>query len=224
MSLTLIATPIGNSEDITLRALSSLKNSNFIIGEELKTLRRRLSKWDIAFKEKTLLCLNEHTNTEELNELLDYCTKEDVCLVSDCGTPSFFDPGYDLVKLCRQKTVDIHSVPGVSSLTALMPFLPVKTQKFNVLGFPPQKDEDRKSFYKAHKKSEVPLFLMDTPYRLKKTLDELALHFPHSKIVLGVNLTCDNELVIQGTVLECIDNVKSLKKENFVLMIYPRGF
>ena len=245
MSLILVATPIGNQEDITLRAIKTLKSSDCIVGEELKTLRRRLSSWDIPFKEKTLLTLNEHTHKKKLNELLDYCRHESVCLVSDCGTPSFFDPGYDLVGLCRQENIDVHSLPGVSSLTALMSFLPVKTQRFNVLGFPPQKKDMRKDFflsYKSHthkspthkshthkshksqKKDIVPFFLMDAPYRLKKTLFELQEYFPKSQIVLGVNLTCKNELVIQGTVSECLKKTTHLKKENFVVMVYPSGF
>lgn len=224
MSLTLIATPIGNEEDITIRALKSLKSADCIIGEELKVLRRRLSTWDVLFKEKKLLTLNEHTTGEELEELLKYCRHEHVCLVSDCGTPSFFDPGYDLVRLCRKKNVEIHSLPGVSSLTALMPFLPIKTQEFNVLGFPPQKEDQRKSFFTSHKKDAVPFFLMDTPYRLQKTLKEIQEYFSNSQIVLGVNLTCENEIVVQGTPKECLDRISALKKENFVLMVYPRGF
>ena len=223
MSLTLIATPIGNEDDITLRALNTLKNSEVIIGEELKILRRRLSNWGIAFKEKRLFTLNEHTNSEEVNELLSLCKEFEVSLVSDCGTPSFFDPGYDLVNLCRQDSVEINSLPGVSSLTALIPFLPVRTQKFNILGFPPQKDDQRRSFYNSIKKEETPMFLMDTPYRLRKTLDELNVHFSKSQVVLGINLTCKNELVIQGSPQDCIKKITHLKKENFVLMIYPRG-
>lgn len=224
MSLTLIATPIGNSDDITLRALNNLRDCDFIIGEELKVLRRRLSSWDVAFKEKTLLTLNEHTNESELEELLNLCTLHEVSLVSDCGTPSFFDPGFSLVKLCRMNNVDVRSLPGVSSLTALIPYLPVKTERFDVLGFPPKKDQDRKHFFNSLKKNICPFFLMDTPYRIQKTLEEVYMHLPKSSVVLGVNLTCENEYVFQGPIEECLHKTSSIKKENFVLMIYPRGF
>jgi len=222
MSLTLIGTPIGNKDDITLRALNELKASEYIIGEELKTLRRRLSEWGVAFKEKSLLCLNEHTNEKELEELLELCRSESVSLVTDCGTPSFFDPGYALVDLCRKADIELKTLPGVSSLTALMPFLPSKTERFKVLGFPPQKDFERKDFFKNLKDEKWPIFLMDTPYRLQKTLFELEQNLPKSYIVLGINLTCEDELVVYGNATECIERVSHLKKENFVLMIYPR--
>lgn len=224
MSLTLIGTPIGNKDDITLRALKTLKASDFIIGEELKVLRRRLSSWEVAFKEKTLLCLNEHTTMTELDELVEHCKKEEVCLITDCGTPSFFDPGFSLVSACRNEKIDVFSLPGISSLTALMPYLPTRTEKFLVAGFPPQKEQERKDFFKSIKEESKPIFLMDTPYRLQKTLKDTQTFFPKASAVLGVNLTCEDELVIQGSISDCIQKTGSLKKENFVLMIYPRGF
>jgi 16S rRNA (cytidine1402-2'-O)-methyltransferase len=224
LGLKLIATPIGNEEDITLRALKALKNSECIIGEELKILRRRLSAWNVPFREKNLLTLNEHSQNEDIKKLLELCINSDVCLVTDCGTPSFFDPGFELVKLCHEEKVSVESFPGVSSLTALIPFLPVRTQRFNVMGFPPQKDEQRAGFFQSLKKENAPMFIMDTPYRLKKTMTELMEHLPNSQVVLGINLTCENEMIVLGTPRECLKKIEILKKENFVLMIYPRGF
>ncbi len=224
MGLTLIASPIGNADDITLRALNKLKNSPCIIGEEIRTLRRRLSKWDVAFREKKLLTLNEHTDEASLEELLKVCIESDTCFLSDCGTPSFFDPGFELVKLCRKNKVSVNSLPGVSSLSALFPFLPVKTQRFDILGFPPQKEQERQKFFSSLKNKKVPFFILDTPYRLKKTLTDILKYFPNSQIVLGINLTCENERVLQGTIKECIEKTKDINKENFVLMLYPDGF
>jgi len=224
MGLTLIASPIGNADDITLRALNKLKNSPCIIGEEIRTLRRRLSEWDVAFKEKKLFTLNEHTDKTALDELLKVCTEDDVCFLSDCGTPSFFDPGFELVRLCKKNNVSVNSLPGVSSLSALFPFLPVKTQRFDVLGFPPQKEQERQKFFLGLKNNKVPFFILDTPYRFKKTLADILKHFPNSQIVLGINLTCENERVLQGSIKECLEKTKDINKENFVLMLYPEGF
>lgn len=224
MSLILIASPIGNLDDISLRALKKLKDCLHIIGEEPKVLRRRLSHWGISPREKKLFCLNEHTTTEEVNDLTDLCQKYEVALLTDCGTPSFFDPGFQLVKKCKDTDVAIESIPGVSSLTALMPFLPFQTQNFLVAGFPPREAEQRKVFFNQMAQSSRPVFFMDTPYRLKKSIEDLVKSCPNFYCVLGINLTCENELVLYGKPSELFKKSSHLKKENFVCMVYPKGY
>lgn len=220
MSLFLISTPIGNLDDITLRALKKLKESDHIIGEEAKVIRRRLSAWGIKPQDKKIHTLNEHTDLDELNKLLELVEENDVSLVTDCGTPSFFDPGFALVKKCVENKVEVKSLPGVSSLTALMPYLDRRTEHFEVLGFPPQKKEERPAFYKKIASKKNPSFIMDTPYRLDKVIDELKLHLPHSYCVLGLNLTEESESILRGTPEEIRGHIPSKSKVNFVCMIY----
>lgn len=220
MSLTLIGTPIGNPKDITLRALEALEKHSYIIAEETKILRRRLSSWSISPQDKIIYNLNEHSSAGDLKELTAICDNQDVCLVSDCGTPSFFDPGFQLINLCREKKIAVNVLPGVSSLTALMPFLPIKTESFNVVGFPPREEHERVRFFKKLSKSTKPFFLMDTPYRLQKTFSDLKNHLPNSFCVLGLNLTCQNEKIFYGSPDEVSNQISHYKKENFVCMIY----
>lgn len=221
MGLTLIATPIGNNQDITLRALKTLKDSSSLIGEEAKVLRRRLSAWDINPREKTIYELNEHSTSEDLEELLLLCQQEDIALVTDCGTPSFFDPGFKLVKLCRENGVAVASLPGVSSMTALFPFLTKKTEAFHILGFPPRDSDERKTFFKNLFKDQTPCLLLDTPYRLIKTFEELNMYQPKTYCTVGINLTCDDELIAYGSPKEILKQISHLKKENFICMVSP---
>lgn len=219
MALFLLATPIGHKDDITLRALNCLKETKILIGEEAKILRRRLSDWSIPPREKEIHELNEHSSSEEVQELFELCSQNDVALVTDCGTPSFFDPGFKLVKLCQENHIDVKSYPGVSSMTALFPFLKNKTESFDVVGFPPRETEDRKIFFKNLSKKEKPSLLLDTPYRLIKTFEEMALYCPKTQCTVGINLTCEDELVVYGAPKEILKQISHLKKENFICMV-----
>src|SRR5205809_5485186 len=103
MSLFVVAIPIGNPKDITLRALEELKNADLIIGEEKRELFRFLKP--LGLHEKKVELLNEHTRADDLHYLIEACATQNVCLISDCGTPGFCDPGSDLVAGCRTKGI-----------------------------------------------------------------------------------------------------------------------
>ncbi len=118
MSLFIVATPIGNPKDITLRALEELKNADLIIGEEKRELFRFLKPLELH--EKKVAFLNEHTQPRDFEELVSACEDENVCLVSDCGTPGFCDPGSELVAACRKKGIAVTPIPGASSLMTLL--------------------------------------------------------------------------------------------------------
>ncbi len=222
MKLTLVATPIGNDEDITLRALKCLTETKVIVCEELKITRRRLSKWGIPPQEKELHQLNEHSTDEDVQELTKICSSTEVALVTDCGTPSFFDPGFKLVESCTKEKITVESLPGVSSMTALFPFLKIKTQRFDVLGFPPRDSTERNLFFKNLKAISHPVLILDTPYRLKKTFDDLHRAVPKQECVVGINLTCENERILYGTPQEITGQMSDLNKENFICMLYPK--
>src|SRR5690606_7703502 len=117
MSLNVVATPIGPLDDITLRALQCLKDADLVIGEERKVTLQRLKHWGLL--PKPIRLLNEHTEPDEVEELADLCRTQNVALISDCGTPGFCDPGADLVRLCREKKIEIRALPGASSLLSL---------------------------------------------------------------------------------------------------------
>lgn len=217
MSLSIVATPIGNPKDITLNALEILKKAEFIIGEEAKVTRRILKQLDVPLKE--VYCLNEHSTPDDIIELLDICKKHDVALISDCGTPGFCDPGWQLIKECRKNNLGINSAPGASSLLTLLAVSSQRIKQFVFSGFPPAKTDDREVFWKKLSKEQRPIFIMDTPYRLQKTVKELQNYFADRLILMGVNLTTEEELYIECKGKELAE--KDLpEKAEFIALIY----
>jgi 16S rRNA (cytidine1402-2'-O)-methyltransferase len=196
MALFVVATPIGNDKDFTLRALEVLKAADLVIGEELKALRPILKAAGVMAP--AMEQLNEHSTGEDIEFLLGECRDKNVALVSDCGTPGFCDPGADLVAACRKAGVAVVSVPGASSLMALLSVAGVRVDSFVFAGFLPAKAGERDSALKALTKEKRALILMETPYRCEQLVKDLAAHFGGRECVLGLNLTQSNERVIRS--------------------------
>lgn len=218
--LHVVALPIGNLEDITLRALKLLKEAEVIIGEERKELIPMLKHFEVDFHSKTLEFLNEHSDKDDLNHLKNICKEKNVVLVSDCGTPVFCDPGAHLISLCRKENIQVVSAPGASSLMTLLSLSSEKLLKFNFVGFLPREKEDRMREIKKLSQSKDPFIVMDTPYRLKATMDQLAQAMPNRKALLGCDLTQDNELVIENTLSKINSQIKSDDKKEFIILVY----
>jgi 16S rRNA (cytidine1402-2'-O)-methyltransferase len=217
--LYIVSTPIGNYEDITLRALRILKECDFIICEELKEARRFLSHYKI---EKELFPLNEHNENESANELiLKLLEGKTAALISDCGTPLFSDPGHLLGDLALQNRIEVIPVPGASSLLTALVGSGLDFEKFYYYGWlSPKKDIRRKQLLDLRKRKET-IVLMDTPYRLKTLLEDivklLGLNIP---CVLAFELTKEKEKFYRGNAQNILSVVEreNLKGE-FVLII-----
>lgn len=216
--LYLVATPIGDKNEITLRALEILKNSVVIICESTKEASTLLKHHGISGKQYEIL--NEHTKPDELPALLEICQKQDVALVSDCGTPGFSDPGADLIRLCRKQGVTVKSVLGASSLMGLLSLASMKIPEFVFRGFLPAESVERKREVDRLKKESRAIVLMDTPYRLKKLLLELKTSLPERKALLTLNLSSVEEEIYEASLKDLADRVKTEKAE-FMLLIYP---
>ena len=217
--LLLVSTPIGNYEDITLRALRILKEVDFIICEEFKEARRLLSHYGI---EKELVSLNEHNESEEANEiLLKILDGKSAALISDSGTPLFSDPGHLLVELCISQKVDVVPVPGANSLLPALIGSGFDFEKFYYYSWlSPKKDERRSELLKLKGIREV-IVLLDTPYRLKSLLaDVVKILGKNVKTVLAFELTMKSENYYRGPAEDIlkIAEQKNLKGE-FVLII-----
>ncbi len=217
MSLSVIATPIGNIEDISLRALKLLKQADLIIGEERKIVGRLIRDLEIGYK--VIELLNEHSDQKDLEYLLGECKTKAVALVSDCGTPGFCDPGAELVNLCRSHGIEITIVPGASSLMAFLSGSGLKLTEFYFKGFLPANSELRKKEFEKLKATKIPVILMDTPYRLEKTLNELSIYLPTKKIILATSLTQSDESFDIGSAKQLQEKYSHQKKE-FILAIY----
>lgn len=217
MSLYVVATPIGNPEDLTVRARRVLSESELVIVEEFREGSSLLKQLGIS---KPLEQLNEHSESEDLKALLELCRTKRVALISDCGTPGFCDPGAELVALCQKENIPVHSAPGASSLMTFLSICGVRLNTFNFLGFLPANKEERSRSWADIKRSQQPLIIMDTPYRLPRLIEELAQHCATQQIVLGIELSKENEQVFKGTPGQVKPALQDLKAQ-FMLLLLP---
>lgn len=221
--LYLVATPIGDKNEISKRALDILAQCENIICESTKEASTFLKFHQITGKKYHLL--NEHSTAEDLPALVSLCEMQDVALVSDSGTPGFCDPGTDLVALCRSRQIPVKSVLGCSSLMGLLSLSSVKITQFVFIGFLNAETEKRKTELKALQKESRAMVFMDTPYRQMKLLADLAAAFPRRRLLLTQNLSDSTERTYEGTATEVALAVQSeaapqLKAE-FMILLYP---
>ena len=218
-SLFIVSTPIGNYEDITLRALIVLRKVDFIICEEFKEGRRLLSRYKI---EKKLIELNEHNEEEASDEILQMMLDgKSAALISDCGTPLFSDPGHLLVDLAIQNKVEVIPVPGASSLLAALVGSGLDFEKFYYYSWlSPKKDIRRKQLLDLKRRKET-IVLMDTPYRLKTLMEDLVkILGSNIPCVLAFELTKEREKFYRGNAGNILNHVeKENLKGEFVLII-----
>lgn len=214
--LLVVATPLGHPDDLSLRALQTLKSCDVVICESTKETSKLLRHHGITGKRFEVL--DEHTRREELPRLVELCETQTCVLVSDCGTPGFCDPGADLVQSCRVRGVEVRIVPGPSSLAALLSASGVKTAEFVFVGFVPAENEARARKWKELSSEKRALVVMDTPYRLTKTLEDLEKFFPkrHCLIVLDVSL--ESEAILEGVPSLLLQSLRGQKAEFIVLI------
>lgn len=215
--LYIVATPIGNPKDITLRALEVLKMVDAVICEEFRQGSRLLHKLDI---EKELIPLNEHNEDEEAHNIMLRLAKgETMAIISDAGTPVFADPGQHLLELLYQMKIPVSPVPGPASLMAALSLCDFSIDRFVFAGFPPRKSDQREGFLAKYKNESVPVILMDTPYRMTKLLGEVESIFGKNQdILLACDLTQRKEAVFRGPVSEILHQVSGQKRE-FILIL-----
>lgn len=220
--LYIVATPIGNPQDITLRAIETLRSVDAVICEERKDGSRLLKQLEIIGK--PLIELNEHNESDMIQQvLIELMNGRNMALVSDCGTPVFSDPGKQLLKLMAEMRIKVVPVPGASSLMAALSVCPFDMENFTFLGFLPPKTEQRAAVLQKHKFSECPLILMDTPYRLVKLLDEVSRTFGRQQqIFLALDLTLPSEMTCLGTVQDVAAQVQGRKAEFILILDRPQ--
>lgn len=217
--LYIVSTPIGNYEDITLRAIRLIKECDLLICEEYKEARRLLSYFKI---QKELIALNEHNEKEVTDEIIIQIKEgKSAALISDCGTPLFSDPGHYLVKVAIQNKIDVVPVPGASSLLAALVGSGMDFEKFYYYGWlSPKKEIRRKQLYDLRKIKDT-IVILDTPYRLQSLLEDVTKIIGENvSVVLAYELTKENEKFYRGNAGNILNAVEreNLKGE-FVLII-----
>jgi len=213
MKLYIVATPIGNLEDITYRAVRILQEADYIICEDTRVTSKLLQHYEIK---KPLLSYHQRSKQNKTEQIIEKLkTGSDLALVTDAGTPGISDPGNELVSAARQAMrkeiesgeMQIIPVPGVSALTTLASVAGINLQKFIFLGFPPNK-KGRQTFFKEVVKNieenDYPIFYYDSPYRVVKNLQLLQEFVPDVKVIIGRELTKKFEEIKSGSVGEVL--------------------
>lgn len=216
--LFIVSTPIGNYQDITLRAIDVLKMVDLVVVEEYRMGKKLLMRYGIA---KELHCLNEHNEKEETEELLTLLLNgKNIALVSDSGTPVFSDPGSLLVKRAIQEKIKLVPVPGASSLMPALVVSGFRIDRFLFYGWLSPKSTERKKELEKLKREKSTIVIMDTPYRLRQLLEDIDLVIGIRRICLAYNLTMSDETILHGYAKELLKIVSEQKlKGEFVLIL-----
>lgn len=217
-TLFIVATPIGNMEDITLRALRALGECDLIVCEDTRVAKKLLFRHSIS---KPLLAIPQRASEEKYRRVLDMLgAGKDVALTTDAGTPGVSDPGNEMVEKVIQNGFRVSPIPGPSALAALLSVAGVNTQEFLFKGFPPHK-KGRETFFRSVAESEIPVMYYDSPYRVVKNLELLVTLAPERDVIVGRELTKMFEEIQRGNIREVLryyqENPGKVKGE-FVVM------
>jgi 16S rRNA (cytidine1402-2'-O)-methyltransferase len=196
-TLYLVATPIGNLEDITARALRVLREARLVAAEDTRHTGRLFAHFDIH---TPLTSYFEHNKLSKLDEILAVLTKGDVALVSDAGTPGLSDPGYELVRAALAAGHAVAPVPGASALVAALVASGLPTDAFVYLGFLPRKDSDLKRLLASVAREPRTLAAYEAPHRLRDALVEIEAALGDRPIAVARELTKLHEEIFRGSV------------------------
>ncbi|OGG59268.1 16S rRNA (cytidine(1402)-2'-O)-methyltransferase [Candidatus Kaiserbacteria bacterium RIFCSPHIGHO2_01_FULL_56_24] len=221
--LSIVATPIGNLEDITLRALRTLKECDVIYAEDTRVTAKLLARYEIKKPLQRLDAVTEAKKAEEVLARLE--AGEHVALVSDAGTPGISDPGVRLLRHIRTNgRMRIEAIPGASALTAALSISGVDTSEgFTFYGFLPHK-KGRQTAVKKIAASEVPVVLYESPHRILKLLGEIENIAPAARVTVCRELTKLHEEVLSGTPADLAKQLEERKaaRGEFVVIVEPR--
>lgn len=214
--LYIIATPIGNLEDITLRALRILEEVDIIAAEDTRHTLNLLNHFKITKPMISYHRHNEEVRTEELIEKLEEGKK--IALVSDAGTPIISDPGGEIVKKALQKDIKVIPIPGACALITALIASGMDAKEFSFFGFLPLNKKNRKEKLFQIQQEEKTSIIYEAPHKLINTLKELQLIIENRNITLARELTKIHEEYITGTIQEVIDKIKQPKGEYVILI------
>lgn len=241
MKLYIVATPIGNLKDVTLRALEILREVDFILAEDTRVTKKLLERYKI---EKPLISYHHHSKLNKLKKILDILREgKNLALVSDAGTPGISDPGNKLIADILDSNladkVEIVPIPGPSAIITLASVAGIFMDRFQFLGFPPHK-KGRNKYFRKILDSDIPIIFFESPHRIVKTLEqlkELVDSYPllspakrggrgnlpptAYRLVMGRELTKQFETIYRGTVIDVLTQLKKdVIKGEFTIILY----
>lgn len=215
-TLYLVATPIGNLEDITFRAIKILKEVDLIAAEDTRQTLKLLNHYEIN---KPLISYHRH-NEETKQEILIQKLKEgqNIALVSDAGTPVISDPGEVIVKEALKENIKVIPIPGACALINALIASGLDTKEFSFYGFLSLNKKLRKEKLQEIKKENKTIILYEAPHKLTSTLKDLSEILEDRKIVIARELTKIHEEFLRGTVSEILEKYKEPKGEHIILI------
>ena len=215
-TLYLVATPIGNLEDITLRAIRVLKEVDWIACEDTRNTLKLLNHFEIS---KPLISYHRHNEERRAEELIEKLKQgKSIAIVSDAGTPVISDPGEEIVKMAIENKVKIVPIPGACAFVNALIASGMEGKEFSFLGFLPLDKKLRKEKLEEIGETRKTTLLYEAPHKLKKTLEDLKTVIQDRRIVLAHELTKMHESLIRGTIEEVLLQVGEPKGE-FVMVI-----
>lgn len=218
-NLYIIATPIGNLADITLRALETLKSVDFVLAEDTRETKKLLDHYQIN---TPLISYHQHSTPNKINEITELLKQgKNLALVSDAGTPGISDPGNQLINLTIKQlgSLKVVPIPGSCALTVAASISGFPTDKFNFFGFPPHKNK-RQKFFKEVAEVKETVILYESVHRILKTLEDLKKYLGERDIVLARELTKKFETIYRGTISQVMEQLKNDKiLGEFVIVI-----
>ncbi|MGL4980931.1 MAG: 16S rRNA (cytidine(1402)-2'-O)-methyltransferase [Fusobacteriaceae bacterium] len=215
--LYIVATPIGNLEDITLRAIRVLKESNYIFAEDTRVTKKLLSHLDI---QNTVYRYDEHSKHHQIENVMKLLKEnKTVALVTDAGTPCISDPGWELVDSALKEGIKVIPIPGASSMTAAASVAGISMRRFTFEGFLPKK-KGRQTLLKSFQNEDRSIIIFESPNRIEKTLRDIREFVGEREVVIIREITKIYEEILRGTTEELIEKLvqKPIKGE-IVLLI-----
>lgn len=214
-TLFVVATPIGNLEDLSFRALRTLREVDLIAAEDTRRTSKLLAHYEIR---KSMVSLHEHNEHREAPRLAARLERgESVALVTDAGTPGISDPGAHLVRLARERQVPVSPIPGPSAVMAALSVSGFPADRFAFLGFPPRSGSARRDWLARAKAESSVLVIFEAPHRIRQTLSDLVEIFGERPIQIHRELSKINEELVIYTNKESTQKVKELGE--FVVVV-----
>lgn len=201
--LYLVATPIGNLEDITLRALRVLKEVDFVLAEDTRKTGILFKRYQIKNR---LISFYEHNEDKKIPKAIEELKGgKNAALVSSAGTPAVSDPGFKLIKKCREEKIEVVSIPGPSSIITAFTLSSIDSEKFIFLGYVPRKKGKRDKLFSQLATFPSACIFFESPYRILKVLEELKQALGNRKITICREMTKKFEETFEGSLGEAIN-------------------
>jgi 16S rRNA (cytidine1402-2'-O)-methyltransferase len=217
--LYVVATPIGNLEDISLRALRMLREVKLIAAEDTRKTKRLLNTYDIK---TPMTSYHEQNKRAKLGYILGRLEEVDVALVSEAGTPGISDPGYEIIVAASQRGIPVVPIPGPSAIITALVISGLPTDRFIYIGFLPRKSGDRRRLLESVAAELGTIVALEAPHRLKGALNDILFVLGDRRAAICRQLTKIHEEVFRGTIRQALEHFTEPKGE-FTLVIEGKG-